>query len=196
MVLKPASSAVGSFGSFLRAAYCLHKKKRVFFAPSTSPLPRVRASQGTYHKSWRVYTPLTLEFSLPSLAPRWFVSRGLAWDVGAWLISASYSSDRRPAVLYRKKLIQEWPRPPRTKRDLETQTTYSPQTWQRGLYAQWSIHLPKFGRGPCPVRRGHVAAVKCSVRKPRFLRCPDRLWNNTRRQGLVWVSTPQRRKPA
>ena len=26
-------------------------------------------------------------------------------------------------------------------RETETQTTYGPQTWQRGLYAQWSIQI-------------------------------------------------------
>ena len=38
--------------------------------------------------------------------------------------------------------VKSWVRPGRSKRDLETQTTYGPQTWQRGLYAQWSIHPP------------------------------------------------------
>ena len=38
----------------------------------------------------------------------------------------------------------------------------------------------KFGHDPCPMRRGLVAAVKCYVRKTRFLRCPPRLWNRTR----------------
>ena len=40
-VLKPPSSAVGSDGSFLFAAYTI---KYVFFAHSTSPLPRALAS--------------------------------------------------------------------------------------------------------------------------------------------------------
>ena len=56
-VLKPASSAVGSDGSFLIAA---HSRKSVFRTfSSISPLPRVLASQGTDHKTWRAsYAPL------------------------------------------------------------------------------------------------------------------------------------------
>ena len=38
MVQKPVSSAIGSDGSFLIAAYT---RKNAFFAHSTSPLPRV-----------------------------------------------------------------------------------------------------------------------------------------------------------
>ena len=108
---QPASIAARSDGSLLFAAYT--RKKNVFCTHSTSPLPRVLASQDTDHdKPWRVY-------------------------------SGFFFSDRKwPAVLYRKKFIQNWVRPPRPKRDLETQTTYDPQTWQRGLYAQWSIHPP------------------------------------------------------
>ena len=42
-------------------------------------------------------------------------------------------------------------------------------------------HTPsKFGHDPSRVRRGLAAAVKCYVRKARFFRCPDRLWNRTR----------------
>ena len=78
-----------------------------------------------------------------------------------------------------QKVYTNWVRPPRSKRDLETQTTYGPQTWQRGLRSV--EHTPsKFGHDPCPVRRGLVAAVKCCVRKSRFFRCPGRLWNRTR----------------
>ena len=57
IVLKPASSAVGSDGSFLFAAYT---RKNVFFAHSTSPLPRVLASQNTdHHQTWRAYAPVS-----------------------------------------------------------------------------------------------------------------------------------------
>ena len=74
-----------------------------------------------------------------------------------------------------KKVMHDWVRPPRPKRDLETQATYGLQTWQRGLSAQRGIRAPsKFGHDPCPVKRGHVAAVKCCVRKTRFFRCPGR----------------------
>ena len=42
-------------------------------------------------------------------------------------------------------------------------------------------HTPsKFAHDPCSVRRGLVVAFKCCVRKARFSRCPDRLWNRTR----------------
>ena len=44
IVLKPVSSAVGSDGSFLFTAY---SSKNVLFAHSTSPLPRILASQDT-----------------------------------------------------------------------------------------------------------------------------------------------------
>ena len=57
IVLKPASSAVGSDGSFLFTAYT---RKNVLFAHSTSPLPRVLASQDTgHHQTWRAYAPLS-----------------------------------------------------------------------------------------------------------------------------------------
>ena len=47
---KPVSSAVTSDGSFLIAAYT---RKNVLFTHSTSPLPRVLASQDTDHdKTW------------------------------------------------------------------------------------------------------------------------------------------------
>ena len=47
---------------------CLHVKKRIFFAHSTSLLPRVLASQDTgHHQTWRAYVPLSWESSLPSL---------------------------------------------------------------------------------------------------------------------------------
>ena len=54
---EPASSAVGSDGSFLIDAYT---RKNVLFAHSTSPLTRVLASQCTDHdKTWRAYAPLS-----------------------------------------------------------------------------------------------------------------------------------------
>ena len=57
IVLKPARSADSSDGSFLFAAYTT---KKVLFAHSTSPLPRVLASQDTgRHQTWRAYAPLS-----------------------------------------------------------------------------------------------------------------------------------------
>ena len=53
--------------------------------------------------------------------------------------------------------------------------------------------LSKFGGGPCPVRRGITAAVMCYVRKARFSAAVQQ---NEGSQSLVWVSTPQRGKPA
>ena len=80
LVLKPASSAVGSDGSFLFAAYT---RKDVVFAHRTSPLPGVLASQDTgHHQIWRAYAPLSWESSLPSL----LAVRGLCLEVwlGTW----------------------------------------------------------------------------------------------------------------
>ena len=65
VVLNPARSALGSDESFLFAAYT---RKIVLFGHSTSPLPRVLASQDTGdHQTWRLYAPLSCESSLPSL---------------------------------------------------------------------------------------------------------------------------------
>ena len=51
---------------------------------------------------------------------------------------------------------------------------------QKPAYALWTIRTSsKFDHDPCSVRRGLVAAVKRCVRKTRFFRCPDRLWNRT-----------------
>ena len=60
-------------------------------------------------------------------------------------------------------------------------------------------HTPsKFGHGPCPVRRGRVAAVKCCARKERFLCCPagqvieqEQEIKKSEPQAL-WASAPQR----
>ena len=74
IVLKPASSAVGSDGSFLFAAYT---RKNVLFAHSTSPLPQCLASQGTDHdKTCRVCS--TKVRVLAAKFRRWAVSRVLA----------------------------------------------------------------------------------------------------------------------
>ena len=71
------------------------------------------------------------------------MSQSLDWDVGAWPISGWLFSDRKwPPVLYRKKLIHNWVSPPHPKRDLETQTTYGPHTWQRGLSDWRSLRSP------------------------------------------------------
>ena len=57
IVLKHASSAVCSDGSFLFPAYT---RKNVLFADSTSPLPRFLASQDKgRHQTWRAYVPLS-----------------------------------------------------------------------------------------------------------------------------------------
>ena len=59
-------------------------------------------------------------------------------------------------------------------------------------------HAPsKFGHDSFPVRRGLVAAVKyCCVRKALFfLLSGQAVEQNKRSQNVVWVSTPQRRKP-
>ena len=111
----------------------------------------------------------------------WSTSRGLAWDI---------------PVLYRKMLIQNWVCLPRPKRDLDTRTTYGPQTWHRGLYAQWSIHPPSLVISmPCEARTRGGSKLLCA-KSTFFFRCPGRLWNRTERsQSLVWVSTPQRGKP-
>ena len=57
IVLKPSSSVIASDGSSTFAAYT---RKNVLFAHSTSPLPRVFASQDTgHHQTWRGYVPLS-----------------------------------------------------------------------------------------------------------------------------------------
>ena len=73
---------------FLFAAYT---RKNVFFANSTSPLPGVLASQDTgHHLTWRACAPLRWELRVLAAmfeGSRWSVSRGLAWNVGAWPVS-------------------------------------------------------------------------------------------------------------
>ena len=93
--------------------------------------------------------------------------------------------------LFRKKLIQNWVRPPRPKRDVDTYTTCSPQNVAAKTLRSVERTPSKFGDGPCPVRPGLVVTVKCCVQKARF-RCPGRPWNN-RTKSLVLVSTPQQR---
>ena len=86
-VLKPASSAVGSDGSFLFDAYT---RRNVLFAHSTSSLPRVLGSQGTGHdKTWRVYAPLSWESSLLSLRAvggLWLEVSPEAWEPDPFLV--------------------------------------------------------------------------------------------------------------
>ena len=50
--------------------------------------------------------------------------------------------DTEQVISDQKKIIQKWVRLPRPKRDLETQTTYGPQAWERGLSAEWTIRYP------------------------------------------------------
>ena len=82
--------------------------------------------------------------------------------------------------------------PPHATRDLETQTTYDPQTWQRGLYVQWSIRP----RSLVMIRDlsgedwWRQSSAVCE--KHVFSAAVD---ENERNQSLVWVSTPQREKP-
>ena len=98
-----------------------------------------------------------------------------------------YFSDRkRSCVLHRKYVDTEMGRAPCPKRDLETQTTHGLQTWQRGLCVHTSSTLC---HNPCPVKRGTVVAVKCCVRKARFFRFPNGLWNRTR-EALALCGIP------
>ena len=66
---------------------------------------------------------------------------------------------------------------PCPKRDLETHSTHGLQIWQRGLCVHTSS---KLRHNPSPVKRGTVVAVNCCVRKARFFRFPNGLWNRTR----------------
>ena len=104
--------------------------KNVLFAHSTSPLPQLLASRDTgHHQTSRAYAPLSWESSLPSLR-----AVGLAWDVRAWPSSVPTFCVREQEVSsHQKKIIQKWVRFPRPRQELETQTTYGPQPWQRGL---------------------------------------------------------------
>ena len=82
IVLKPASIAAGSDGSFMFAA-CTRKNVR--FAHSTSPLPRFLASQNTgCHQTWRTHAPLWLESSLSTrkLIQKWVRPPRLKRDLG------------------------------------------------------------------------------------------------------------------
>ena len=75
-----------------------------------------------------------------------------------------------------EKNIQKWVRLPPPKRDLVTQTTYGLQTWQRGIYVQWSIHPPSLVmvRGLLGQDSWRQSSVVCE--KHAF----SLLWNRTR----------------
>ena len=107
-------------------------------------------------------------------------------------------SDRKwPPVPYRAKLIHDWVRPPRPKRDLETDHL-RPSNFKLGARTLRSVeHTPsKFGHDLCRVRRGLVAAVKCCLRKTRFFAVRAGCGTERKKpEGLVRVSTPQRGKP-
>ena len=76
-VQKPASSAVGSDGSY---PYSTYTRENVLFAHITRPPPRVSASQGTDHdKTWGVYAPPSGVLAVKFEGRRWSVSG----DVGA-----------------------------------------------------------------------------------------------------------------
>ena len=93
--------------------------------------------------------------------------------------------------------VQNWVSPPRSKRDLDTQTTYvrPSNSVARGLRSV--VQTPsKFGHDPCPGMRRVVTAVKCCVRKARFFSLSGQaVKQNERSQGLVCFPTPQRGKP-
>ena len=69
--------------------------------------------------------------------------------------------------------MQKRVRLPRPRQDLETQTLCGPLLAAKAL--SFVEHMvSKFGGDPCPVRRGLAAAVKCYVRKTRFILCRQR----------------------
>ena len=111
-------------------------KKQKHFTAAVSPrsessphMTRVTAKLGERN----TYAPLRWESSLPSL--RAVGGRCLEVSLGTWgpgpdLYPLLAIQERVPI---RKKMMHKWFRHPRSKQDLETKSTYGPQTWQRGL---------------------------------------------------------------
>ena len=149
---------------------------------STSPLPRVIASQGTDHdKTWRAYAPLSWESLLPTLRAvgrLYLVVLLETWEPDPFL--DIFSDGKWPLVLYHKKLIQNSVRPPRYKRGPETPTTY---VWpsKRGIEGStsvseaytlqvlsWSVPSEARTRGSSQVQ---CAKKTCVRKKKRFFRC-------------------------
>ena len=126
IVLKPASNAVGSAGSFLFAAYA---RKNVFFAHRTSPPPRLLVSQSTNNgQIWRAYALLSVRPSLPSLrsVPCLCLEVSLDTWVPSPFLDHLFLVGNDLLFWYCKILIQNWVRPPRPKRDVETQDHLRP----------------------------------------------------------------------
>ena len=136
---KPRAVPSVVTGHFCIIRY-LQRKKRVFrtqhLTEATSP--RLVAHGSQYHLDgvrmlhWEYHRIFAAKFE----GRRWSVSRGLAWDVGAWhtvspIIFFPIGNDFCSVVP--QKVDTERVRLPRPKRDPETQTTYGLQTWQRGL---------------------------------------------------------------
>ena len=109
--------------------------------------------------------------------------REQTWN--AWHAPLFFADRKWPPVLYRKKLMQNWVRPPRPKRDLETDHLRPSNLAARTL-SLVEHTLSKFCGDPCPVRRGLAAAVKCCVLKKHvFFAAVEQ---NERSKSLVWVS--------
>ena len=66
---------------------------------------------------------------------RWSVSRGIAWDVGVGpSFVLTYGDTEHEVISDQKKNDPKMGQAP-TSQARQTQTTYGPQTWQRGLSA-------------------------------------------------------------
>ena len=87
IVQKPASSAVGGDGPFLNAA---HRKKRGFHMQHliAATSPRL-TGHGSRQNLESVCSTDRRVLAAKCEGRRWSVSRGLAWDFGAWPISVS-----------------------------------------------------------------------------------------------------------
>ena len=122
---------------------CPDSEKNVLFAHSTCLPPRVLASQGTDDcETWRVYAPLSVGLSLPSLR----AVGGLRLEVSLGTGGADpvlyhlFGIQNRRYFLTRKKKIDPemmGQAPTSQTGKFETQPTYSygPQTCKRGLSA-------------------------------------------------------------
>ena len=116
IVQRPAGNAVGCDGSFLYIAYT---RKNELFAQSKSSLatsPRL-TGYGSRQNLEGVCSSTLRVIAAKFEGRRWSVPRGLAWDEGAQAISVAFFPDGNNLCCIAKKRV----RPPRLKRNLETQ---------------------------------------------------------------------------
>ena len=114
------------------------------------------------------------------------------WEPDSFLY---FFSDRNYFLFCFAKVDADWVRPPRPKGDVETQTTYGPQTPKRGLYAQWGIHPPRLVINvPCEGRRTRDSSQVLRPKGTFFSLSGQALKQDKGSHSLEWVSTPHRGK--